>query len=96
MAGNPLIYANESWCSTTGYSREEVLGCNCRLLQGPETEPASVQAIVDGLRIGRDTCVRITNYRKSGEKFVNLLLLRPVFDSNGEYRFCVSVHLEVA
>ena len=93
--GNVLIYVNSAYCGLTGYSAEEVLGRNCRLLQGPETEPESVAKIVAGLRSGTDTCVRITNYRKSGEKFENLLLLRPVRDSNAVRRFCVGVQTEV-
>ena len=96
IAGSPLVYANEAWYEATGYSADEVLGRNCRLLQGPDSEPTAVEAIVAGLRAGVDTCVRITNYRKDGDSFVNLLLLRPVFDSNGVYRFCISVNLEIA
>ena len=96
MAGNPLIYVNDAWCETTGYSRDEVLGRNCRLLQGPASQVEAVRKMVTALRDGTDTCVRITNYRKSGETFDNLVVLRPVYDSNGVYRFCISMHLEVA
>ena len=95
LAGNPLVYVNQAWCETTGYSREEVLGRNCRLLQGPQTQAAAVRKMVAALRDGSDVCVRITNYRKSGEVFDNLVALRPVLDSNGVYRFCLSLALEV-
>ena len=95
LPGNPLIYVNHAWCKTTGYSREEVLGRNCRLLQGQDTQPAAVQEMVDALRAGVDACVCITNYRKDGEKFDNLVVLRPVLDSNGVYRFCIGLSLAV-
>ena len=95
LPGNPLIYVNHTWCKTTGYSREEVLGRNCRLLQGQDTQPAAVQEMVDALRAGVDACVCITNYRKDGEKFDNLVVLRPVLDSNGVCRFCVSAQVRL-
>ena len=91
ISGNPLIYVNKAWCTNTGYSRDEVLGRNCRFLQGPLTEAAAVKQLVAALRDGTDACVRITNYRKSGEAFANLVVLRPVHDSNGVYRFCISM-----
>jgi PAS domain S-box-containing protein len=56
LAGNPLIYVNEAWCESTGYAREDVLGHNCRHLQGPETEAGAVREMVDALRIGTDVC----------------------------------------
>jgi hypothetical protein len=51
--------------------------------------------IQDTLRRGVDCYVRITNYRKNGETFQNLLSMRPVHDSNGVYRFCIGVQFEV-
>ena len=95
MSGNPMIFVNEDFCKTTGYSREEALGRNCRFLQGPKTEPSSVATIQDTLRRGVDCITRITNYRKTGEKFENLLTMRPVHDSNGVYRYCIGVQFEV-
>ena len=91
IAGCPLVYVNQGFCRITGYNKVEVQGRNCRFLQGPETEVASVSAVCDALRHGVDCTVKMTNYRRSGETFENLLTLRPVHDSNGVYRFCVGV-----
>jgi PAS domain S-box-containing protein len=89
IAGNPIVYVNQAFSRMTGYSKSEVLGRNCRFLQGAETEVASVSAIVEAIRRGTDCTVQLTNYRRSGEMFENLLTIRPVHDSNGVYRFCV-------
>jgi PAS domain S-box-containing protein len=89
MAGNPLLFVNKEFCNVTGYSKEEVLGQNCRFLQGPETEPASVAVIQHSLRQLEDCQVMITNYCKNGETFSNLLSLRLIADSNAVLRFCV-------
>ena len=60
-------------------------------MQGPRTEPAAVAKISKTLRTGEDCFVRITNYRKSGETFENLLAMLPIHDTNGVYRFCIGV-----
>ena len=95
MPGNPMLFVNDEFCRVTGYERHEAQGRNCRFLQGPRTEPQSVAVIQDTLRRGVDCHVKITNYRKSGELFENLLTMRPVHDSNGVYRFCIGVQFEV-
>jgi len=94
LPGNPMVFVNHEFCTITGYSKEEATGLNCRFLQGPKTEPAAVGAIQDTMRRGVDCFVRITNYRKNGECFENLLSLRPVHDSNGVYRFCIGVQFD--
>ena len=95
MPGNPMCFVNPEFCRVTGYTKDDCQGRNCRFLQGPRTEPQSVAVIQDTLRRGVDCHVRITNYRKSGELFENLLTMRPVHDSNGVYRFCIGVQFEV-
>ena len=95
IPGNPMFFVNDEFCRVTGYSLSETHGRNCRFLQGPKTEPQSVAVIQDTLRRGVDCHVKITNYRKSGELFENLLTMRPVHDSNGVYRFCIGVQFEV-
>jgi PAS domain-containing protein len=46
---NPVVFANDSFCKLTGYDRDEILGRNCRFLQGAETDPAAVQALHDAV-----------------------------------------------
>jgi len=95
LPGNPMFFVNQEFSRTTGYAKHEAQGRNCRFLQGPKTEPQSVAVIQDTLRRGVDCHVKISNYRKSGELFENLLTMRPVHDSNGVYRFCIGVQFEV-
>jgi PAS domain S-box-containing protein len=95
LLGMPMFYVNDEFCKTTEYSKDEAQGRNCRFLQGPETEPESVEVIRETLRQGIDCHVKITNYKKSGSKFLNLLSMRPVHDSNGVYRFVIAVQFEV-
>ncbi len=95
IAGAPMVFVNEEFCNTTGYSRMEATGRNCRFLQGPDTEPEAIQVIRSTLSKGTDCHVKLTNYRKNGDKFQNLLSMRPVFDADNIYRYVIGVQFEI-
>nr|AML77763.1 putative LOV domain-containing protein [Schistochila sp. BC-2016] len=76
---NPIVYASEGFCKMSGYSREEVMGRNCRFLQGPDTDRRTVLEVRDAIREERSAQVRILNYTKEGKPFWNLFHLAPVF-----------------
>ena len=75
--------------------RGEATGRNCRFLQGPETEVEAIKIIRSTLSKGEDCHVKLTNYKKNGEKFQNLLTMRPVFDADNVYRYVIGVQFEV-
>ena len=79
----PLIYANEGFERMTGYPVEEVMGRNCRFLQGPETDPSAMAEIRAALAESRECVVEILNYRKNGSTFWNRLSITPVRDAVG-------------
>ena len=89
VAGLPLIYVNEAWEALTGYSSADVLGRNCRLLQGVATEEIAVAQMVEAIREGRTVHVCISNYRQDGTRFRNSLSLHPLFDDCGDFRYVV-------
>ncbi|QJU60187.1 PAS domain-containing protein [Sphingomonas sp. AP4-R1] len=92
---NPIVYANDSFCRMTGYDRSEVLGRNCRFLQGPETDPATVMSIREAVKEARPIEIDIRNHRKSGECFWNRLLLTPIFDAAGKLAYFFASQLDV-
>jgi len=96
IAGNPLIYVNQEFSVLTRYDRQEALGLNCRILQGPETTPESVQRMKESIRSGIANQVKILNYRKDGTSFSNSLALQSVLDSTGERRFCIGVQTKIS
>jgi PAS domain S-box-containing protein len=91
----PVVFANDAFLRLTGYDRHEVIGRNCRFLQGPETDPATVARIRDAVRAGRDIAVEILNYRKDGAPFWNALYLSPVRDEGGTIRYFFGSQLDV-
>ncbi|WP_288586211.1 PAS domain S-box protein, partial [uncultured Methylobacterium sp.] len=83
LPDNPIVYANPAFLTLAGYSAEEVVGSNCRFLQGAETDPGAVAAIREGLREERVTRVTLLNYRRDGSRFWNQLLICPIRDEAG-------------
>jgi len=73
-----LLYINDAFEEITGYDREEVVGRNCRFLQGPETEARTVDRLRRAIEAERPVSVEIRNYRKDGEMFWNALEIAPV------------------
>src|SRR5664279_5163443 len=80
LADNPLIYANAGFERLTGYSVADVLGRNCRFLQGAGTDTATVDALRNAIREKLPITVQLLNYRKNGTPFWNRLAITPVKD----------------
>ncbi|WP_311174183.1 PAS domain S-box protein [Halobellus ordinarius] len=81
---NPLIYVNDAFVDITGYPRDEVLGKNCRFLQGENTDPDTVASIREAINAEEPVSVEIRNYRKNGSVFWNHLEIAPVRNDAGE------------
>jgi PAS domain S-box-containing protein len=80
---NPLIYVNDAFERLTGYTREAVLGRNCRFLQGENSDPAAVAELRAGIEAARPVTVELVNYRRDGEPFWNEVTVAPLTDDDG-------------
>nr|AML79505.1 putative LOV domain-containing protein [Phacelia campanularia] len=94
LPDNPIIFASDSFLELTEYSREEILGRNCRFLQGPETDPSTVKKIRNAIDNQTEVTVQLINYTKSGKKFWNLFHLQPMRDQKGEVQYFIGVQLD--
>ncbi|RYE61577.1 MAG: PAS domain-containing protein, partial [Oxalobacteraceae bacterium] len=92
---NPIVFANNAFCRMTGYSAAEIIGRNCRFLQGSETDQAAVARIRDALASARQIEVDIRNHRKNGQPFWNRLLISPVHDATGQLAYFFASQLDV-
>ncbi|CAO2034494.1 unnamed protein product [Urochloa humidicola] len=94
LPDNPIIFASDSFLELTEYTREEILGRNCRFLQGPETDMSTVDKIREAIREQKEITVQLINYTKSGKKFWNLFHLQPMWDQKGELQYFIGVQLD--
>jgi PAS domain S-box-containing protein len=95
LPDNPIVYANEVFEEMTGYSRDEILGRNCRFLQGDDHEQPAVDQIRAALAEKRPVEVTLRNYRKDGSLFYNRLMIRPLLDPDGNVIYYLGVQYDV-
>lgn len=92
----PILFASDGFYSATGYSPAEVIGRNCRFLQGPETERQKVMEIRDAIREDRCCQVCLLNYRKNGSTFLNQFFLSPIKNDQGIVTHYVGIQTDVS
>jgi PAS domain S-box-containing protein len=91
----PIVLANKAFLDLTGYTADEVLGRNCRFLQGKDTSAAAVAEVRLAIAEGRDVDVELLNYRKDGSEFWNQLHLSPIRDDNGQVAYFFASQIDV-
>lgn len=92
---NPLIYVNDGFERLTGYSREEVIGKNCRFLQGKDTDQQTLDVIRKSIKRGEECVVELLNYRKDGTPFWNRLSITPLFDKKKNLTHFVGIQSDI-
>jgi len=92
---NPLVYVNEKFTELSGYSREEVLGKDCRFLQGLETKECASVNIQKQLATGSPIHTELLNYRKDGTPFWNELVIQPLRDGKGTLLYYIGLQVDV-
>ncbi len=92
---HPIIYVNPAFAKMTGYTREELIGRNPRILQGQESDPHEIEAIRLALREGRSCLTTLKNYRKDGTSFWNELFISPVHDELGHLTHFIGTQTDV-
>ena len=95
QADNPVVFTNDAFCRLTGYDRSEILGRNCRFLQGPDTDRETVAKLHAGVAARHAVQVDIRNYRKDGSGFWNRLLMAPVPDEDGNVAYFFASQVDV-
>ncbi len=91
----PIVYANKAFSDLTGYGPEDIIGKNCRFLQGADKGQAEVARLREGIKKHEPVSVTLRNYKKDGTLFHNHLAVTPLFDNKGELLYYLGVQYDV-
>ncbi len=92
---NPIVYVNPAFEELTGYPAGDILGQNCRFLQGADRDQQALAELREAIREGRECRVVLKNYRRNGTLFWNELYVSPVYDEEGRLVNFVGVQNDV-
>jgi PAS domain S-box-containing protein len=95
LEGAPIIYANKAFERLTGYSQEEIIGHNCRFLQGDDQDQEQRYQIAEALKNHAPVEVTLRNYRKDGTLFYNHLKIVPLFDKKQRVLYYLGVQYDI-
>lgn len=95
LADAPIVYANKAFEQMTGYSQGEIVGHNCRFLQGEDRAQEGVRVLKAALERHEHVEVTLRNYRKDGALFYNKLNITPLFDNRGALIYYLGVQYDV-
>lgn len=91
----PIIYANEAFVKTTGYSRADFIGKNCRFLQGEDKNQEGIKTMATAVKNGEACNVVLRNYTKDGAMFWNEISLTPIFSEKRELTHFIGVQNDI-
>ncbi|GAO14988.1 uncharacterized protein UV8b_00501 [Ustilaginoidea virens] len=109
LPDEPIVYASDAFCELTGYAKSEIMGRNCRFLQTPassgskgksasrpksRSKTASSQ-MRHAIQERREIQLKVTNYRRNGQRFSNLVSIIPLDLDDTGYRYAVGFAVEV-
>lgn len=92
---NPIVFVNRAFLDLTGYTEEQLMGRNCRFLQGEQTDPRTIAEIRSAVAEQRAVAVDILNYKANGKTFWNALFVGPVFDKEGKLMYWFSSQMDI-
>ncbi|WP_188912740.1 PAS domain-containing protein [Aureimonas endophytica] len=96
LPDNPIVYVNDAFGRITGYAPAAAIGRNCRFLQGPETDPGAPGRIREALVTQKDLSLDIVNYRADGTKFLNRLMITPLYDNENRLQCFLGVQRDMS
>ncbi|MGR9046643.1 MAG: PAS domain-containing protein [Gammaproteobacteria bacterium] len=91
----PIVYANKAFENMTGYSQQEIIGRNCRFLQGTDRDQEARHQITQAIENNNEVVVTLRNYKKNGELFYNRLKIVPLFDRHGKIIYLLGVQYDI-
>ncbi len=93
---SPLVYVNRVFEEMSGYTQEEMIGRNCRFLQGDDHDQPALQTLRKAIAQHQACTVTLRNYRKNGELFLNKLSIRPLVDRENRVIYYLGIQYDLS
>lgn len=95
LEDSPIVYANKAFERLTGYSQEDIIGHNCRFLQGNDRDQVGRYQIAKAMKNNETVEVTLHNYKKDGTLFINRLKITPLFDRKKRVIYYLGVQYDI-
>jgi PAS domain S-box-containing protein len=95
LEDSPIVYANKAFEDICGYPQEEIVGRNCRFLQGTDRNQPELDKLRAAIKKGEPIEITLRNYRKNGELFYNRLNVKPLLDDKGRVVYFLGVQYDI-
>jgi PAS domain S-box-containing protein len=95
LPDSPIVYANKAFEDICGYTQDEIIGRNCRFLQGSDRDQPELDRLRAAIKKGEPIEVTLRNYRKNGELFYNRLVVKPLLDERGNVVYFLGVQYDI-
>jgi PAS domain S-box-containing protein len=95
LEDSPIVYANKAFEDMCGYEQDEIIGINCRFLQGSDRDQPELDRLRASIKKGEPVEVTLRNYRKNGDLFHNRLVVKPLFDDRGNVVYFLGVQYDI-
>jgi PAS domain S-box-containing protein len=95
LPDSPIVYATKAFEDICGYKQDEIIGRNCRFLQGTDRDQPELDRLRAAIRKGEPIEVTLRNYRKNGELFYNRLVVKPLLDERGNVVYFLGVQYDI-
>jgi PAS domain S-box-containing protein len=95
LEDSPIVYANKAFEDMCGYPQDEIVGRNCRFLQGTDRSQPELDKLRAAIKKGEPVEVTLKNYKKNGELFHNRLVVKPLMDDKGRLVYFLGVQYDI-
>ena len=96
LPDSPLVYVNRVFEEMSGYTQDEMIGRNCRFLQGEDRDQAALETLRKAISQHQACTVTLRNYRKNGELFLNKLSIRPLVDRENRVIYYLGIQYDLS
>lgn len=95
LTDNPIVYVSKGFIKLTGYNEDEILGKNCRFMQGTDSDQNIISLMKRSISSGLSFKDSLINYKKNGQAFNNYIRIEPLYNESNQIEYFVGSQLNL-